>query len=308
MNRTAFGRTGFQVSPLGFGAAPVGYLKTDQDRVANIVNTLLDAGVNLIDTAASYEGAEELIGNTVAHRRGEYVLVSKCGTKVPQADGRPWSNDLITRTVDASLKRLKTDTLDVILLHSCDLATLKKGEALGALVKAREAGKIRFAGYSGDNEAAAYAATLPDVAVIQTSVSIADQANIDSVLPVARKHNVGVMAKRPIANAAWLGASGRPGFYDSYVRPYVDRLKHMKLTPADAGFRGADETAWPELALRFTLSQPGVHCAIIGTTNPDNARANIAYAEKGPLPQDAVAKVRQVFREADPGHTWAGLT
>ena len=155
MNRTAFGKTGLQVSPLGFGAAHVGYLKTDQDRVANILNVLLDAGVNLIDTAASYEGSEELIGNTVAHRRGEYVLVSKCGTKVPQAEGRPWSPELITKTVDASLRRLKTDVLDVMLLHSCDLGTLKQGEALGALVKAREAGKIRFAGYSGDNEAAA---------------------------------------------------------------------------------------------------------------------------------------------------------
>jgi aryl-alcohol dehydrogenase-like predicted oxidoreductase len=308
MKRTAFGRTGLQVSPLGFGAAEVGYLKSDQDRVANILNVLLDADVNVIDTASAYEGSEELIGKAVSHRRGEYVLVSKCGSKVPQADGRPWSEQLITKTVDASLRRLKTDVLDVMLLHSCDLGTLKQGEALGALVKAREAGKIRFAGYSGDNETAAWAAAHPDVAVVQTSISIADQANIDSVLPVARKQNVGLMAKRPIANAAWLGASGRPGFYNSYAKPYVDRLTQMKLKPADAGLRGAEETAWPELALRFTLSQPGVHCAIIGTTNPDNARANIAYAEKGPLPQDAVAKVRQAFRKADPTRSWVGLT
>jgi aryl-alcohol dehydrogenase-like predicted oxidoreductase len=210
--------------------------------------------------------------------------------------------------VDASLRRLKTDVLDVMLLHSCDLGTLKQGEALGALVKAREAGKLRFAGYSGDNEAAAWAAAHPDVAVVQTSISIADQSNIDSVLPVARKHKAGVMAKRPIANAAWLGATGRAGFYDSYAKPYVDRLAQMKLKPADAGFRGADETAWPELALRFTLSQPGVHCAIIGTTNPDNARANITHAEKGPLPQDAVSKVRQAFQRADATRSWVGLT
>src|SRR5687767_1912415 len=308
MNRTAFGKTGFQVSPLGYGAAEVGYLKTDQDRVAGILNVLLDARVNLIDTASAYEGSEELIGNAVAHRRREYVLVSKCGTKVPQAEGRPWSEQLITATVDASLRRLKTDVLDVMLLHSCDLGTLKQGEALGALVKARQAGKIRFAGYSGDNEAAAWAAAHPDVAVVQTSISIADQANIDTVLPVARKHNVAVLAKRPIANAAWLGATGRPGFYDSYAKPYVDRLTRMKLNPADAGFRGSEETAWPELALRFTLSQPGVHCAIIGTTNPENARKNISYAQKGPLPQEAVAQIRQAFRSADPTRSWVGLT
>ena len=68
--------------------------------------------------------------------------------------------------------------VDVMLLHSCDLATLQKGEALGALVKARDAGKIRFAGYSGDNEAAAWAAAHPDIAVLETSISIADQRNI----------------------------------------------------------------------------------------------------------------------------------
>ena len=144
--------------------------------------------------------------------------------------------------------------------------------------------------------------------MIQTSISIADQANIDSVLPAARKHNVGVMAKRPIANAAWLGASGRPGL----LRQLREALRGPP-DPDEAEARRrrlprAGSHAWPELALRFTLSQPGVHCAIIGTTNPENARANIAYAEKGPLPQDAVAKVRQAFRKADPTRAWVGLT
>src|SRR5208282_5869656 len=99
----------------------------------------------------------------------------------------PWSPDLISQTIDRSLRLLKTDVLDVMLLHSCDLETLKKGDALGALVQARAAGKIRFAGYSGDNDAAAYAAAHPDVAVIETSINLVDQANLDLVLPVAQK-------------------------------------------------------------------------------------------------------------------------
>src|SRR3954471_7594295 len=234
MEQIPFGRTGLQVSPLGFGAAPIGFLKTEQDRVANILNLLLDSGVNLIDTAAMYEGSEELIGRAVGHRRSEYVLVSKCGTKVPDIDAPAWSAELVRRTVDRALKRLRTDHLDVMLLHSCDLATLKKGEALGALVKARDAGKVRFAGYSGDNEALAWAAAHPDVAVVETSVNFADQANIDHGVAVARQHDVAVIAKRPIANAAWLCADGR-GFYSEYVRPYVDRLRQMKLTPAALG-------------------------------------------------------------------------
>ena len=76
--------------------------------------------------------------------------------------------------------------------------------------------------------------------------------------------------------------------YKSYAKTYTERLAKMKLSPAALGFSGPPETAWPELALRFTLSQPGVHCAIIGTTNPDNARANLEAAEKGPLPPEVV--------------------
>ena len=174
-------------------------------------------------------------------------------------------------------------------------------------MKARDAGKVRFVGYSGDNEAAAYAAALPDVAVVQTSISIADQANIDRVLPAARKHRT---------SASWPSARSptprgrtcrdQPGMYKSYAAPYTDRLAKMRLDPAALGFSGAPESAWPELALRFTLSQGGVHTAIIGTTNPENAKANLAAAEKGPLPPEVVKQIRDAFRAADPKGAWTG--
>jgi aryl-alcohol dehydrogenase-like predicted oxidoreductase len=309
MKKTPFGKTGIQVTALGFGGAEVGYLQIDKDRVSKILNLLLDEWVNVIDTAASYEGSEQLIGETIAHRRGEYVLISKCGGAVPGVEGQPWSEALITQTVDRSLRRLKVNRLDVMLLHSCDLDTLKRGEALGALVKAREAGKIRFAGYSGDNEAAAYAATLPDVAVIETSINIVDQANIDLVLPVAREHGVGVIAKRPIANAPW--RSDHKGIYAGYVKTYRERFAAMGLSLDDLGFGGVrPEAAWPEIALRFTLAQPGVNTAIIGTTNPANAEANVEAAERDGLPPEAVEKIRAAFRAAEEksGHKWGGLT
>lgn len=308
MKKVTFGKTNLQVSQLGFGAAPIGYLDTERERAARIMNLLLDAGVNLIDAAASYPGSEEVIAETVGHRRGEFVLVSKCGTKLPDLDAPEWSAEMVTKTVDRSLRRLKTDRLDVMLLHSCGIDVLRNGEALGALVKARDAGKVRFAGYSGDNDAAEYAASLPDVAVIQTSVNLADQANIEWVLPAARKNNVGVMAKRPIANAAWKDLGEQPGLYKSYAATYTDRLAKMKLDPAALGVPGPRDAAWPELALRFTLSQPGVHVAIIGTTNPENARGNLSAAEKGPLPAEAVRKIRDAFRAANPDGSWIGQT
>lgn len=304
-NRT-FGRTGLAVSPLGFGAAPIGFLPVDRQRVASMLNHLLDHGVNLIDTAAMYQGSEELIGEAVGHRRREYTLVTKCGTKVPDIDAPLWSYELVSRTVDRALNRLRTDVLDVMLLHSCDLKTLEQGDAIRALVDAKKAGKVRFPGYSGDNEEAAYAAKHPELFVLETSVNVADQANVDSALPLAVKHGVGVLAKRPIANAAWKDLAQQPGMYQNYAATYTERLKKMKLTPAELGFSGPPEKAWPEIALRFTLSQPGVHCAIIGTTNPDNARYNIELAGKPPLPPETVAKIRDAFRRAQGNENWTG--
>jgi aryl-alcohol dehydrogenase-like predicted oxidoreductase len=307
MDMRSFGKTGLTVSALGFGGGPVGYLETDRQEVANILNTILDSGVNLIDTAAAYAGSEEAIGDAIGHRRDDYVLVSKCGRAHEGLKGEAWSALVIEQTIERALRRLKTDHLDVMLLHSCDLETLQRGEAVGALVKARDAGKIRFAGYSGDNAAASYAVGLEEIAVLETSVNICDQANIDTVLPAAQKNNIGVLVKRPIANAAWRAASEQRGMYVDYSSTYRDRLGQMGIAPADLGF---PDDAWPEIALRFTLSQPGVTTAIVGTTKAANAERNLAVLAKGALPDDVIGKLRAAFQraEAAAGEAWLGLT
>ena len=310
MELRGFGKTGFEVSALGFGGAPIGFLETDRRQVAELLNTLLDRGVNLIDTAAAYSGSEAAIGEAIGHRRDDYVLVSKCGQAFDDIEGAAWSAAAIEQTVERALRRLNTDHIDVVLLHSCDLETLKTGEALGALVRARDAGKVRFVGYSDDNEAAAHAAGLDEVAVIETSVNICDQANIDNVLPEARRNNVGVLAKRPIANAAWKDASEQRGIYVNYAKTYAERLAKMAITPADLGFPGEVGAAWSEIALRFTVSQPGVTTAIVGTTNTANVERNVEALAKGALAETVVAALRQAFRraEAAAGEPWLAQT
>lgn len=309
MQTRTFGKTNLQVSELGFGAAPAAFLGTEGVVAAALVNAMLDAGVNLLDTAAMYPGSEAFIGEHLSHRRKDYILVSKCGQKIPENSAAAWSRELIAASVDRALRLMKTDALDVMLLHSCDLPTLQKGEAIDELSKARDAGKIKFVGYSGDNETAAFAATLPDVAVIETSINIVDQINIDKVLPAAKANNVGVIAKRPIANAAWRPKESFKSIYTNYAKPYIERFGKMGLTTQQLGFPGGDaQKIWPEIAIRFTLSFPEVSTAIIGTTNPDNARVNLGYTERGPLPQDVIDQLRQAFRNADPEAKWPGLT
>jgi aryl-alcohol dehydrogenase-like predicted oxidoreductase len=307
MTTRPFGKTGLSVSVLGFGGAPAAHNRADADATAAVVNQLLDAGVNLLDTATNYPGSEPFIGDYLSHRRKDYVLVSKTGKQAADSTttGEPWSVELITTSIERSLRAMKTDHLDVMMLHTCDLETLQRGDAFGALVKARDAGKVKFIGYAGDNETAAAACLMPDASVVEMSINYCDQANIDAVLPVARANNIGIIAKRPVANAAWLGPTGRPGFYDKYASEYVKRAAAMGITAEEFGFT-ADQ--WPELALRFTLSFPEVATAIVGTTNPKNAKANLEAVRKGPLPGDVVERIRAKFRAAPESSTWTGQT
>ncbi len=308
MQHRTLGKTGLDVSILGFGCAPAAYLKADQPRAAAMIAKLLDQGINLLDTAISYPGSHEFLGKYLSKRRKDYVLVSKCGGKVPGINGDAWTEPLITQSIDQALADMKIEQIDVMLLHTCDLATLKKGEAIDALVKARTAGKIRFAGYSGDNEAAVYAANHPEIAVIETSINIVEINNIDMVLPECVKNNIGVIAKRPIANACWKDTSQQEGIYKNYVANYTARLAKMGLTPAQAGFDEDSQSAWPRLALRFTLQQTGVTTAIVGTTNPENAANNFRYASEGQLTIAASERIRSAFKAADPKAQWPGLT
>jgi len=139
MEKRPLGKTGYEVSILGFGSAPIGYLNADQERASAILNLLFDSGVNLFDTGASYPGSEQMIGKALGHRRSEIVVVSKCGGKIPDLPEKMWTPELIAKTVDRSLKNLGMDHLDVMLLHSCDLKVLKDGGVIEPLVKAQEA-------------------------------------------------------------------------------------------------------------------------------------------------------------------------
>ena len=88
MLKQTLGKTNLSVSVLGFGAAPIAYLKSDQDRAASVIEQLLKSGVNLIDTAASYPGSEPFLGERFSNRREQFMLVSKCGQKIPESDAR----------------------------------------------------------------------------------------------------------------------------------------------------------------------------------------------------------------------------
>ncbi len=303
MQTVAFGRTGCRVAPLGIGSLAVGPTEAEQDRVVRLMERLLDAGCTLVDTAQCYPRSEDLIGRRLRHRRGDMVLVTKCGHHDVLPDGSMRSRPVSMDDVDGALRRLRTDVLDAMLLHSYDLDLLERGEALDVLDRARRAGKVRFVGYSGDNERAAFAARHPAVDVLEVSVNLCDWHNVRTVLPTARERNLAVIAKRPLANAAWRFLD-EPGWAGEPVRPYAERLRAMDVAPEAFGC-----ASWGELALRATLSVPGVHCAIPSSATEAHQDENLRVAADPPLPAADVGRLRAAFDDAEAraGATWDSL-
>ena len=296
MEQRRLGTTDIVASVLGFGGSEIGYEAASGRTVARLLGSALDAGLNVIDTAECYADSEVLIGRAIGGRRREVALFTKCG----HAGGwgrAEWRPDALLRSIERSLRRLETDHVDVIQLHSCSLAELRKGDAIAALERARERGWARYVGYSGDGEAARYAVECGRFDTLQTSVSIADQEAIELTLPLARARRMGVIAKRPLANVAWQHAR-KPG--EAYYQTYWSRLRALDYDFLRGSPDGAVATA-----LRFTLSVPGVHTAIVGTIRPERWQQNAALLEPGALPRRDVERIRARWREVA-GASWVG--
>ena len=299
MKYRQLGKTEMNVSVLGLGGWEIGYLHTSLATVKKMLNQAIDAGINIIDTAECYSTSEELIGQAVGKQHKDFYLLTKCGHESGWSypDWRPES---LLRCIQRSLKRLKTDHLDLIQLHSCSEIELRKGTVIDTLKRARELGYTRFIGYSGDNQAALYAIACGEFDTLQTSISIADQEALDLFLPLAGKYNLGVIAKRPLANVAWQNGDRPPT--DTYGRPYWERLQKLKYELLRGGLKRTVAAA-----LRFTLTVPGVHTAIVGTTKPGRFMENAAAVSVGPLPKETFDGIRARWREiAQP--SWAGQT
>ncbi len=295
METRKLGGTDMVVTRLGFGGARIGFEKTSESEVGRLLNGLLDAGVNFIDTAACYDGSEELIGNAIGSRRSEYYLVTKAGHVVGDATGEPYSHGVISSSIDRSLERLKTDVLDLVQIHSCSVEVLQRGEVAAALAEARDAGKTRYIGYSGDGAAALEAIRMGVFDTLQTSFNLVDQSAAAEIFPAAVAQGMGIIAKRPIAN----GAFDRDGSPYDYADEYWRRSKSV-TAPEGAPADGV------EFSLRFTLSFDEVDTAIVGTSAAAHAIANVALAEAGALDASIVADVREQFRQH--GGAWTQLT
>lgn len=284
-----YGSTGIQLSALGLGAVQIGDPNLSESEVASVLNTALDNGCTLIDTAPSYGISEERIGRHLASRRDEMVLSTKLGYGV---DGiEDWTGPCITAGIERALTRMRVTHIDIAHLHSCPKETLEREEVIDALDRAKRHGKIRAMAYSGDNDDLQFAANCGRFDGFMASLNLCDQQVIDRILPhIAGK---GFIAKRAAANHPWRFDAQPVG---DYCEPYWQRWRTMNIDPLGL--------AWGELAIRFSSETPGVTSAIVGTANAARLAENIAWIAAGPLPVPHYQAVCDAFQRH--GALWRG--
>ncbi|MFI5382060.1 MAG: aldo/keto reductase [Tepidisphaerales bacterium] len=245
MNRP-LGKTGLLVSPIAFGAFKIGrnqkikyaqgYDLPSDAEAERLLNGVLDLGINLIDTAPAYGISEERIGRFLAHRRGEFTLSTKVGETFENgASVYDFSAGAVRASIERSLARLKTEVLDIVVIHSNgdDLRILHETDCVPALQELRKGGQVRFIGLSGRLPAAEIEAMQwADVLMVECHP---DDTSHEPVLAEASARGVGILIKKPLASG---------------------RLPAAQAIP-------------------WILRQPGVASLVIGGLNLEHIRGNL---------------------------------
>lgn len=273
------GRTGLEVTRLGYGAA---HLKPmDDSQRKTIHNAVLDAGVNYIDTAGCYGNSEELIGRYMSGRRSEFFLATKCGCS--QVDD-VWSRDSVFRDLHRSLKRLKTDYLDVMQPHNPSVEESEENGLVDALVDMREQGKVRWIGIS---------TTLPHLPtylswgvfdVFQVPYSALERDH-EGWITRAAESGIGIVIRGGVAH-------GEPGVGKG------DEAKWAKFDDANLDELREEGESRTAFILRHTLTHPHSDTNIVGTTNPGHLLENVEAISKGPLPPEVYAEAQRRLTKA----------
>jgi len=296
IRKRPLGTTGLRVSEIGFGALEIGRdwardvdpnpKHLTESEAARVLNQVLDAGINFIDTAPAYWHSEEYIGRAIAHRRKEYILATKVGEHCDENGSvYDYSRVATQRFIDESLRRLRTDYIDLIQIHSAPLEVLERGETWEALDEARRSGKVRHIGMTGGVREAVRAIELGGYETVQVPYNLLALEAEEKLLPLAREHGVGVIIMRGLAGGK--------------LSPKFENLQNEALREAVRGFfqfvgpEGAHNLI--HLAIGYLLATPEVSTVIIGSRKFEHVQINLQVAQV-PLPADLRDKVRGYAR------------
>ncbi len=274
--RRVLGRTEASVTTMTLGTAPCGLCpKIPPAEIAKIVNCALDLGIDSVDTAPGYKQSEEGIGLALGNRRKEIFLASKVfADTIEEAE----------KSLAESFRLLKTDWIDLVYYHSVashDIeAAMEPDGVFSWLVKQKKAGKFRFLGISGHHKPGLFVPLLEtgEVDVVLAVINFVDRHTYgveENVLPVARKHNAGIVAMKVFG-----GAKKSAGSYKNPNAPPELDLEHL------------------ELAVRYAMSTPGVSTLNLGAHNQEQVRKNVEMVRNcKPLSSDEQTKLTELGKE-----------
>jgi aryl-alcohol dehydrogenase-like predicted oxidoreductase len=283
------GRTDMQVSQLGYGSMGLRGPRTWGVRVVSeedsqrILHAVLDAGINFIDTSPDYGVSEQRIGNAISSRRNEYYLATKCGCVYTQHDDHleidhVWNRDVIRQNIETSLRRLKTDYVDLLQFHGGDAKTLQDEGLIDLLEEFRSSGLVRYIGVSSKLPNLAGLIDLQVFDTFQIPYSCLSPEHHE-LISLAAETGAGIIVRGGIAQGGPDAEIQRPNLNNVWSRARLDELL-------------VDGMQRSELILRYTLSHPHCDTTIVGTCNHGHLAENLAAANNGPLPEKLYFEIR----------------
>jgi aryl-alcohol dehydrogenase-like predicted oxidoreductase len=284
------GRTGLNVTRLGFGAMEVrgeriwdGRPVTDE-QAATILEAVVDAGITFIDTANDYGRSEAYLGQVLADRRDQFALATKCGcTMVPAGDHdetpHSWHRDHLLANIDDSLTKLRTDHVDLLQLHNPDVRDAEQHHVVDTLREIKESGKATHIGISATSPHLATYIEWGVFEAFQIPYSAMERRH-ENLITAAHEAGAGTIVRGGVARGEPGQGLGSQDAWALWERANLDDLLG----------EGESRTAWQ---LRFTLSHPAVDTIIAGTLNPKHLAENVAAAEAGPLPDDVYVEAKR---------------
>ena len=312
MNYGTLGKTGLEVSEIGYGAWGIGkdaWLGAEDDESLRALNRAIDLGLNFIDTALAYgDGHSERLVGRVVREREETVHVA---TKIPPKN-RVWPapegldpdevfpGDYVRECTERSLENLGLESLDVQQFHVWQDEWVGKGSWLDAVEDLKREGRIRAFGVSINDHQPENAIRLIETGVVDTVqviYNVFDQSPEDELLPLCRERGVGVIVRVPFDEGALTGGiSPETTFYEGDFRNNYfrgDRKREVQeRVSAIVDELGASEDGIAEIALRYVLSDPAVSTVIPGMRSVRNVERNMAVGDGEGLPEDQVRKLK----------------
>ncbi len=316
MEYRALGRTGWNISVIGFGSWGIGgneWGTTDDRESLAALNKAIDLGVNFIDTADVYgDGhSEQLIAEVRKARSEQLIVATKAGRRLNPHVASGYNRQNLTAFVERSLKNLQTDTLDLLQLHSPPSQVYDMPEVFGVLDELVRQGKVRFYGVSVERvDEALKAITYPNVQSVQIIFNMFRLKPSEQFFAAARERQVGILARVPLASGL-LSGKFRPDTQFS-ANDHRNFNRHGEAFDQGETFSGVDyetglqavEQLRPlvpqgatlaQLALRWILMFPEVTTAIPGAKNPRQAEDNVRAAELPPLSPETMRRVEEIY-------------